>query len=685
MNRNTPAQPTAQDDGARRQPMTGEQGNRFMDFRATSYDADTRSVELVASMGTSVDRRWFFEELEISDAAIDLSRVERSLCNALDSHNQYEAGAVVGKIRDPRIQGGALIVRCFFGETDHARLIEGMVARGELTGVSVGYMPKRWELISTDPETDKSTWRCTRWELLEVSFVSVPADPNSGVRSAPGSIATPGTGISAANDGDEDMNRNLPGGAGSPAPASAAAPAGDGQQRAAEPPAAAPAAAPAAPAGDGQQRAVEPPAAAPAAAPAFERFSPVDAIAFVDQARSLGVETQGRELIERNAAGTLNLADARSALLSAAAAQQGRDTANVQGGPTVRVTDTNAEASRSAIVDALSSRILGQTPPDPAREFMRHTLLDIARERAGLNPRERDDVVIMRAAMATSDFPIILEATANRVMMARYASAPTTFRRIARQRDLTDFKATKLLRIGDFPTLLKYNEDGEIKYGTINEGSEAVILGSYGRNIRLTRQAIINDDLNAFDDVIGSIGQMIATFENDTFYAVKASNPKLSDGTGLFHANHGNLAASGGGITVANVGAGRAAMRKQKNLDGKPINIAPSVLLVGPDKETEGEQFLAPIAAVQQTEINPFAGRQSLELVVDATITGNQWELYAAPSQLPVFHFGYLANAPGPRILTQEGFDFDGVGFSVREDFYAGVTDYRGAWRNPGN
>jgi hypothetical protein len=56
-------------------------------------------------------------------------------------------------------------------------------------------------------------------------------------------------------------------------------------------------------------------------------------------------------------------------------------------------------------------------------------------------------------------------------------------------------------------------EDGEIKAGTINEGRESVILGSYGRIIRLSRQAIVNDDLSAFDQVLGSIGLVVARFE----------------------------------------------------------------------------------------------------------------------------------------------------------------------------
>jgi phage major head subunit gpT-like protein len=53
----------------------------------------------------------------------------------------------------------------------------------------------------------------------------------------------------------------------------------------------------------------------------------------------------------------------------------------------------------------------------------------------------------------------------------------------------------------------------------------------------------------------------------------------MSNGVALFHASHNNLAGSGAAITAASVGAGRTAMRTQKN--GKAtLNIRPSFLLV---------------------------------------------------------------------------------------------------------
>lgn len=431
------------------------------------------------------------------------------------------------------------------------------------------------------------------------------------------------------------------------------------------------------------------PAAAPAPAAGPTRFSAVDAITFVDQARAYNNDalvTRATELVQQNDRGEIGTEAARSAFMQAAAEAQRAATSTVRTGPSAQVTGDSSEQTRGLIVDAIVARSTGGQVPDASREFMGMSLLSIAAARAGISPTVRDADTILRAAGTTSDFPMLLEAAANKVLMARYQSANPTYQAISARRDLRDFKQTKLLRVGDFPTLLPYAEDGEIKSGTINEGRETVILGSYGRKVLLTRQAIVNDDLGAFNDVFGSIGLVVSLFENALFFAMKSSGngngPKLSDNKALFDAAHGNLAAAGAAVAIDTLSAGRAAMRKQKNLDGNPLNYSPSIIMVGPDIETAVQQFLAPIQAQQAGNVNPFAG--TLQMEVDANIDDNSWELYTSPGLLPAFNYGYLESAPGPRVMTKEGYDHDGISFRVTEDFYAAPVDYRGAYRNPG-
>jgi HK97 family phage prohead protease len=613
-------------------------GSRAAAFTGSSYNAEARTIEAVFSAGSAVTRWFGTEQLAVSAEAIDLTRVGANLCPFLNAHNAYDVEGVLGRVIEARVDGAQLVGTVQFADTDAGRSAEGMVSRGEVTGISIGYNVRTWTL--TEQTDDADTWTATRWELLEVSLVPVPADPAAGVRSAPG-VTPPGT------QEDIDMRRNLPGGA-----------------------------------------AASTPAPTPAPSPAVTRFTAIEAVDFVEQARSFGVETRARELLDQNNLGQVGTEAARAAIMTAAAERQNAATGGVRGTPGFGANGQQEEGSRNAIVDALVARTLRSQPTDASREFMGMRLLEIASSRAGLNPRERDSVTILRAAHTSSDFPLLMETAGNRVLLARYETAAPTYRDLAARRDLTDFKPTALLRMGDFPTLQRYEEDGEIKAGTISEGKEKVILGSYGRILRLSRQAIVNDDLGAFDQVFGSIGRMIARFENNTFYAMKAQNgglgPKLSDGKTLFHADHGNLVAGANGddLSIDTLGAGRASIRKQKDGDGNLLNLAPSRLLVGPDIETKAEQLISPLQPQQAGSVNPFAGR--LTPTVDGTITDKAWELYADPNDLPTFVYGYLADAPGPRVLSEESFNVDGMAWRVTEDFYCGAVDYRGAYRNTG-
>ena len=678
MTRAAPAAPQAQAEERRGPPAST--GSRYAAFTGSSFDAATRTIEAVFSVGARVKRWGYYEELEISPTSVDLGRVLAGQCRFLDAHNQWEMDAVLGVVESARIENGALVGRIRLADTDKGREAEGMITRGELTGISVGYAVRTWRLAEL-LDNEVEVWRAAEWELLEVSLVAVPADPNAGVRSAVPSPGAPTTPAQTGEQEDPDMrlHRSLLTGASLGALA-AMAPQTDGgaapapEARAAEPANPAP-----------ETRAA--PALAPAAAPQLSRFSAVEGLAFVDQARTFGdaVATRATELVAQNERGEVSVETARATLLQVAAETQRAATSGVAAGGAARAGDER-ENSRAAFVDAIASRALGRPCEAGGVEFRGYTLLEMAAARAGLSPRERDAQVILRAAHTSSDFPLILEAAANMVLLDRYSTAAPTYQAISKQRNLRDFKQTKLLRIGDFPTLKEYKEDGEIQAGTINEGRETVQLASYGRILRLSRQMIVNDDLGAFDDVIGSIGLTVARFENATFWAMKALNnglgPTLADGHTLFKSNHNNYTSSGTALSVTSLSVGRKAIRVQTDLDGNILNLAPSILLVGPDNETLAEQLTTSIAPALAGSVNPFSGK--LSVVTEGSISGYPWELYANPAVAPAFNHGYLADAPGPRVMTEEPFNTDGMAFRVTLDFYCGAVDYRPAYRNAG-
>jgi len=172
--------------------------HRLSTAAPSSYDAETHSCECVISAGAPVTRFYGTEVLEISRAACDLSRVP---CPLLDSHSQASIDNVLGRIESAWISGGELRGKIVFARTARGRAAEGMVGRGELSGISAGYQVTAWSAVDSDgDEVDPSragwdddlVFTAVHWQLVEASLVGIPADMSAGIRSLGGAHDTIG-------------------------------------------------------------------------------------------------------------------------------------------------------------------------------------------------------------------------------------------------------------------------------------------------------------------------------------------------------------------------------------------------------------------------------------------------------------------------------------------------------------
>jgi len=85
----------------------------------------------------------------------------------------------------------------------------------------------------------------------------------------------------------------------------------------------------------------------------------------------------------------------------------------------------------------------------------------------------------------------------NKTLRQAYEAYPRTFMLFCRQVLATDFKAMHRVQLGEAPQLLKVGESGEFKRGTLGESKESYRIETYGRVVAITRQVLINDDLDA--------------------------------------------------------------------------------------------------------------------------------------------------------------------------------------------
>ena len=350
-----------------------------------------------------------------------------------------------------------------------------------------------------------------------------------------------------------------------------------------------------------------------------------------------------------------------------------------------------------AMAEAIAARAMpGYQPQGSGRhaEFLGWRPSDMLREllarRGDRNPPRNPTLLAERAFHTTSDFPALLSAAANKMLLAAYQPAQPTYRQVFLRRDFRDFKPHRHLRIGDFPTLLPLAENGEIQVGTMSESQEIVLLQTFARRLRVTRPMLVNDDLGAFTDFASMIGRRVAEFENATAYTLLNSangdGPTLATGSAPVFATgaaRANKAGTGTVLDTATIGAGRAAIMKQRSLDGLPISTGQTMrLLVGPNLELAARQATVPVAATQTSNANVFAG--FVQPVVEPLIPGNRWYLFADPVAAPVYVYGYLNGAEGPQVTTGPVQGADGIEVSVIFDFGVGAIDWRGAWFNPG-
>nr|WP_314522347.1 ClpP-like prohead protease/major capsid protein fusion protein [uncultured Rahnella sp.] len=318
------------------------------------------------------------------------------------------------------------------------------------------------------------------------------------------------------------------------------------------------------------------------------------------------------------------------------------------------------------------------------REYARMSLTERGVGVAAYNPMQ---MVGLAMTHTTSDFGNILLDVANKSLLQGWEESQETFEAWTKKGQLSDFKTAHRVGLGGFPSLRKVREGAEYKYVTTTDNSETIALATYGEIFSITRQAIINDDLNQLTDVPMKMGRAAKATIGDLVYAVLTGNPKLSDGKALFSSDHKNLAT--GAIDVTNLDAGRQLMRVQKEPStGRTLNIRPAFLLVPTALETVANQTIKSAsvkgADVNAGIINPI---QNFATVIgEPRLDDNSaksWYLAAAQG-MDTIEVAYLNGVELPYIDQQEGFSSDGIATKVRIDAGVAPLDYRGLVKSSG-
>lgn len=635
-----------------------------------TFQPEARTIECVWTAGATVRRfNWWREEyydevLEVSEQAVDLSRLNSGACAVLNSHGTWDLADQIGVVERAWLadgQGHALLR--LSGRAEIAGIVED-IANGIIRNISVGYSVQKYAI--TREEGKVAEYRAVEWTPHEISFVPVPADAAAATRNQQSAQGSPCVYVST-----HSQESSMPNAAQSRAADSAA----NEQQT------------------NTSSTAPAESATTPTDSNADDASANTRAAEIVELATRHGMADRAPEWLR----GNQSTDQVRTLILNELAARDQAAGGNVNRSAITHFRDevdlrgdafARSLLARGRVVDPSTNRVFVVTGDNPMRGL---TLMDVARnclERIGVRTLGMDkrELVGRAFTQSGSDFPILLENAMHKALQAAYAVAPDTWSRWCKKGTVSDFRAHNRYRVGSLGNLDALTELGEFRNKTIPDGEKASITaGTKGNIINISRQAIINDDLESFVGLAVMLGRSAKrTIEADA-YAYLASNPLLADGFALFSNEHNNLE-SAAAPSVTTIDAGRQKLAKQKDVSGNDfLDLRPAVWLGplsygGAARVANNDQY-DPDANNKLQRSNIVKGLFR-DIVDTPRISDSKWYQFADPDEAPVIEVAFLDGIEEPFLDQEEGFTVDGARYKARLDFGISAIDYRGAVRN---
>lgn len=331
---------------------------------------------------------------------------------------------------------------------------------------------------------------------------------------------------------------------------------------------------------------------------------------------------------------------------------------------------------------------LPQLSDEVSQRYRRKRLLDLAEEclaARGVNTKRLSDQEIAELALSpklssTSDFPLLLADSANKILLATYTIRQSPWRSFSRERNRPDFKQFKLIRRSSAPKLREIIEDGEVKYGGFSEKQETAEVKSYGVAVRFSRKMLINDDLDAFATATLGLGDSVIDNRDDIVVDVLTGSAVMSDGNPLFHADHNNIVGTTGEPGVTTIEAAEDLLAAQVE-----------TLRTGEERQLNFQLngwFAARKQAVALDKyVNPRHNPVEAANGVSGMSLGHPiwWDNRLATT--PRYYYGMdvtrtglivgsLEGESNPRFSQAIDWDTEGVKLKVNDDFYAALESW---------
>lgn len=639
------------------QNLTIEQRQMLPRLREAAVSADginteTRTVTLsFASEEPCPDFWGDLEILRCNETAADISRFANGVMPVLYNHNRNE---VIGKPNRIWFENGKAYAEIQFDEDEESTRIWNKVQSGSLRGVSVGYRVKEYRFIKKGEMSADGiqgpAYIAERWEVYEISIVSMPADSTVGVgRSLNIDEVLKFLNKSGGKNMEEKTLQN---------------PQNEEQQQK-------------------QASAVVTPPTAPAVDVEAERAAAQKA----ERERCAEINTICRqfniddEMAQRFISDGLTVDEVRAAVLEELGKRN--QPTSVAGG--LEVTADEQDKKRALYRDGFLMRagITVSKPVEGSERYRFMSMENIARDML-MNQGERNVMAmsqddLFKRTISTGLLPALFSDITEVSLREGYQAADATYQKWAYIGSVPDFRERKTVRIGLGEEPIKIPENGEFTAATLKEAEQGVKISTYGRSYAYTRESFINDDKDVLTRIPFMLGKKYPLLINRMAYEA------LHGGVYTQNVNLGTA----GAISTTSLAEAMMLLRKtQDPLSGEYLRIRPRYLVVPVALEATAAQLLRSTAdpsANNSGVANIYQG--ALTLISDPeldVLNAKAWYLLGEPVGGEGVEVDFLNGNKTPFLEGKESFKTLGWEYRSYFDFGVKLLSTLGYVKNPG-
>lgn len=623
---------------------------RKFSYVKSTIDEKNRSIEAVMSTEKPVTRySWWdgdYDEILQVNGAVYSDNIP-----LLDSHNRWSTEDLFGSVREIRVEKEQLIGRTFFAEDKRSISAWKKVKGGHLNDVSIGYRIEEYTVIEKGETRnvggkdytakDRAIRVVTRYTIKELSFCAIGANDECKTRSEKkGEIKI----VSAATENKkEDVRSGLD----------------------------------------------------------------------TEKIDTSEIERRTKEEIQKRTSDVVEFGrkfdyDVSDHLIRGESLQQVKDsylekrhherTENpTSPNPNVGVGETRQEKTAKYVDNCLALRFGIQSPHEKV-ESQSRSLLQLGEDilnahgidTRGMSKGQIAQKLMTRGLGATGDFPNILANTIGQSIQKEYNECENTWKIWCGQESVSDFKERKHVQLGESSGLEIIPEGKDYPSKKVLEKGEPYSIDKHGLMFLLTWEAIINDDLNAFVRISRQLGRASMRTIDTSVYSALNANAALSDTIALFHADHNNLAGTGGAITVDSLGAGRLAMRTQKGLTNSTSGIicaTPKFLIVPEAAWVTANTVVGSVFNPDNANNSKNVFHDKLQVVSSPRLdlsSSKAWYLAADQRDMDTIIVVFLEGYETPAVEEEDNFDNDTRKYKIKQPFGILVADHRGLYKNAG-